>query len=59
MKQKMCILEEKPCVDCGECDRCDLDPTKRCDNCEKCLSFPDAEYLEIKIDEVMAADDAE
>ena len=25
------------CNGCGECDRCDLDPNKICDNCMKCM----------------------
>ena len=34
---KMCVLEDKPCNGCGECDRCDLNPVKTCDNCGKCI----------------------
>ncbi len=34
---KQCILYDRPCTDCGECDRCDLDPSKICDNCCKCI----------------------
>lgn len=58
MEAKRCVLEDKLCTNCGDCDRCDLDPNKRCDNCEKCLNIPNAEYLEIKIDEVMTASEA-
>lgn len=37
-KQKMCILyDDRICNGCGECDRCDLDPSKICDNCMKCM----------------------
>lgn len=50
---KMCILENKICTDCGECNRCDLDKNKICNNCEKCLNVPTAEYYEIVIDEIM------
>ena len=34
-----CVLYEDRdhCIDCGECEMCDLDPTKKCDNCGKCL----------------------
>lgn len=35
--KKQCVLEEKECIGCGECDRCDLDPNKICDNCMKCM----------------------
>lgn len=50
---KKCILGLRPvCNGCGECDnRCELDPTKICDNCFKCLE-PDKEYIEIPIDEI-------
>jgi len=50
---KMCILENKECINCGECNRCDLDKNKICDNCGKCLNMPDGEYYEIIIDEIM------
>ena len=37
-KQKLCLLvDDKICNGCGECDRCDLDPEKLCDNCMKCM----------------------
>ena len=35
--QRMCVLYERVCIGCGECDRCDLDPNKICDNCMKCM----------------------
>ena len=35
---KMCVLYDRECIDCGECDQCELDPTKRCNNCMKCVS---------------------
>ena len=50
---KMCILEDKVCINCGECERCDLDKNKICDNCEKCLRMPESEYYEIMIDEII------
>lgn len=38
MKQKECLLYDgELCDGCGECDRCDLDPNKICDNCMKCM----------------------
>lgn len=48
--KKMCVLEEKECIGCGECDRCDLDPNKICDNCMKCVNSG-AEYRAIMVDE--------
>ncbi len=48
---KKCILGLKAiCDDCGACydDRCELDPTKLCDNCFKCLEITEA-YREIPI----------
>ena len=50
---KKCVLEEKECIHCGECDRCDLNPKKICDSCGKCIRMPEAEYYEIQIDEIM------
>ena len=34
---KQCVLYDRECIGCGECDRCDLDPDKICDNCMKCV----------------------
>lgn len=39
----------KPCTYCGNCDICDLDPTKICDSCEKCI-FPENDYLTINVE---------
>ena len=48
---KMCVLKEgKRCDGCGECDRCDLDPEKVCDNCMRCLGLVDGDdYRAISI----------
>ena len=35
---KKCVLYDRDCIECGECDRCDLDPNKICDNCMKCVN---------------------
>ena len=35
---------------CLECETCDLDPGKVCDNCGKCLEIKDV--VSIKIDKV-------
>lgn len=36
-----------------EMDMCDLDPSKICDSCEKCLGLDSKDYREIKIDGVV------
>lgn len=53
---KKCILYDRACTDCGECNRCDLDPNKICNNCCKCIES-DKEYYEIKIDAVELPED--
>ncbi len=45
---KECVLYDRKCIDCGECDKCDLDSNKICDNCGKCLESGD-DYTAIKI----------
>ena len=47
-----CVLYDRECIGCGECDRCDLDPEKICDNCMKCVNV-DAEYRGVTIDRIM------
>jgi hypothetical protein len=34
---KECELYDRECINCGECEFCDLDPKKKCDNCGKCF----------------------
>ncbi len=48
---KKCILYERECIECGECNICDLEPQKICDNCGKCIEV-DSDYAEIKIDSI-------
>ncbi|MDR3540603.1 MAG: hypothetical protein P4L69_06475 [Desulfosporosinus sp.] len=48
-----CILEDRSCTGCGECDRCDLDPTKQCNNCCQCIDTPEGDYVEIGIDDIL------
>ena len=36
-KGEPCVLYDRLCTKCGECEMCDLDPSKKCDNCGKCL----------------------
>ncbi len=47
---KLCILEDRGCIECGKCDTCDLNENKICDNCCECM--PDADYNEIVIDSI-------
>lgn len=49
---KKCELYDRDCINCGECDICDLNPYKKCDNCGKCIDYED-EYAEIEIDDVI------
>ena len=49
---RQCVLYDRECIGCGECDRCDLDPDKICDNCMKCIKG-DAEYRSVSIDRIM------
>lgn len=54
--RKLCVLDEtSPCVHCGECFICDIDPDKLCDNCGKCVdefNTDEKGYVDIKIDKV-------
>lgn len=51
-----CVLYDRQCVECGECDHCDLEPEKICDNCKRCLTT-DAEFRAIRIDGVLTPDE--
>ncbi len=51
-EHRQCVLYDRECIGCGECDRCDLDPDKICDNCMKCVNG-DAEYRDINIDGIL------
>ena len=46
--KKQCEIYDRECIDCGECEFCDLDPSKICDNCGKCVQMDD--YYTLKID---------
>ena len=50
-----CVLYDRKCINCGECDRCDLNPDKICDSCGKCLETG-SEYRAIKITEIKIDD---
>ena len=47
--KKECVLYERECINCGECDICDLDSKKKCDNCGKCLEADD-DYNTVDVD---------
>lgn len=47
-----CLLYDRTCIECGECDRCDLDPSKLCDNCCKCIES-EAEFRAIEVDAIL------
>jgi len=49
---RQCIIEDRLCYECGECDICDLDSNKLCDNCCKCIDS-DTDYKTIDIDEII------
>lgn len=49
---KECVLMDRECTDCGECNICDLDPNKICDNCCRCID-KDADFKSIEIDEII------
>ncbi|MBR5155809.1 MAG: hypothetical protein IKW62_04965 [Clostridia bacterium] len=47
--KKECVLYDRECMNCGECNICDLDPKKVCDNCGICLEMDD-DYKIIDVD---------
>ena len=55
IEKRECVLYDRECIDCGECEICDLDPLKICDNCGKCLDIKDDAV--IKIDKIIVEDD--
>ena len=50
-----CELYDRECIGCLECEICDLDPNKVCDNCGKCIETTE-EFIKIKIDEIKMED---
>lgn len=49
---KECVLESgKECTACGQCNVCDLDEAKICDNCCRCLG--EADYSAVAITEII------
>ena len=49
-KSLKCVLYERDCIGCLECETCDLDPNKVCDNCGKYIDMQDV--ASIKIDKI-------
>lgn len=54
-KTKKCVLYDRDCIGCGECEMCDLNPLKVCDNCGKCINMQDV--ATIKIDGIKNTED--
>jgi len=47
-----CVLYDRICIDCGECDLCDLDNQKRCTDCGACIEDDNStEYRSINVNE--------
>lgn len=57
MNKKDCVLYERACIECGECDICDLNPEKICDNCMACVKS-ESDYRAIRIDGVLTPDES-
>ena len=47
MEVQKCVLYDRACIGCLECEMCDLDPSKVCDNCGKCLDIRDDAVIRI------------
>ncbi len=47
-----CELYNRECINCGECNICDLDPKKHCDNCGHCIDDVD-DYRSVTIEDFM------
>ena len=56
--KRACVLYDRECIGCGECDRCDLDPGKICDNCMKCVQG-DADFRGIAIDGIRLEEESD
>ena len=59
MDRRKCVLydDRRECIECGDCSICDLDPSKICDNCGKCIGLNgELEYLAVKVDGIITAD---
>lgn len=47
-----CVLMDRECIDCGQCDICDLDDSKVCDDCCKCIDN-DTDFKGVYIDNII------
>lgn len=57
MGRKQCVLYDRECIECGECNMCDLDPSKVCDNCGKCIGLDgNLDYRAIRVDGIVSED---
>lgn len=54
-EREECVLYDRECIGCMECEVCDLDESKICDNCGKCLEIRDDAV--IKIDKIIIDED--
>ena len=46
-KGQECVLYDRECIGCLECEICDLDESKICDNCGRCLNIQDDAIIKI------------
>lgn len=51
-QKDQCELYDRECINCGECDICDLDPNKRCDDCGNCIDEV-SEYRSLTIEDFL------
>lgn len=58
MEKNNCVLYDRKCINCGECNMCDLDNTKICNNCCKCIDI-DSDYISVNIDEIIEGEEEE
>ena len=57
MIRKQCVLFDRECIECGDCNLCDLDPTKVCDNCGKCIGMDSGfDFRAIRVDGIIGED---
>lgn len=57
VERKQCVLYDRECIECGECNMCDLDPSKVCDNCGKCIGLDgNLDYRAIRVDGIVCED---
>ena len=45
-EREECVLYDRECIGCMECEVCDLDESKVCDNCGKCVEVCPARALD-------------